>query len=80
MPRSYKNRHSRDVVAEEYEDAAAWCAARGLKGAPGDTLPQTLSARVLASINGDPDAFQARVRDYAYAAAMERTGGNPQDA
>lgn len=58
--------------ADEYESAAAWCAKRGIKGNLGDPLPENLSDDVAEDINADPEAFEERVRDYAYAFAMEK--------
>lgn len=64
---------------EEYEQAAKWCAERGLKGAVGDPLPSPLAVEVCESIDADPEAFQEKVRLHAYALAMERLG-LPEDA
>lgn len=50
----------------EYDSAAEWCAARGIKGEYGDPLPQMLSAVVLEQINADLESFAARVREMAY--------------
>lgn len=67
--------YSRYVIdsADEYESAAEWCARRGILGKPGDRLPDGLSVVALDEINGDPDSFERRVREYAYAVAMEST-------
>jgi hypothetical protein len=54
----------------EYDAAAEWCAKRGIKGNDGDPLPPLLSKNAMAEINYDPDAFQGRIRDTAYALAM----------
>jgi hypothetical protein len=54
-----------------YDEAARWCAERGLSGAPGTKLPETFSAVVLAEIAEHPDEFEERVRGFAYARAME---------
>ena len=64
-----------DVEAEKvawrtYDFCADWCAARGLKGTIGDPLPNLLSGDVLKLINDDPEAFEQRVRQCAYARAM----------
>jgi hypothetical protein len=59
-----------DLMAE-YDSVAAYCAARGIKGENGDSLPIGISAACLAEINYDPEAFQDRVRLTAYARAME---------
>lgn len=57
--------------AVEYDAAAEWCARHGHKGKIGDPLPNLLSTRAQAEIDADPDAFQERVRAFAYAQAME---------
>lgn len=56
----------------EYDGAAEWCARRNLRGEIGDPLPAMLSAPVLNAINYDPEAFQCRVSQMAYALAMLR--------
>jgi len=56
----------------EYDAAADWCAARGLKGTNGDPLPTNLSDAVRDAICDDPEAFEARVRECAYARAMSQ--------
>lgn len=56
----------------EYDAAAKWCAQRGLCGIVGDRLPPAISLDVLKEINHHPDEFEQRVRDTAYAIAMER--------
>ena len=57
----------------EYDAAAEWCAKRGLKGSIGDALPLNMdSDGALRWINSDPEAFQERVRQFAYALAMEK--------
>lgn len=56
----------------EYDSAARWCAIRGIKGELGDKLPELMSPECLEAINYDPEAFQERVRQFAYARAMER--------
>jgi hypothetical protein len=61
--------YSRGLWAE-YDSAADWCAARGLKGVIGDALPTAISSACLIEINADPDAFERRVRECAYARAM----------
>ena len=53
-----------------YDNCAAWCARKGFTGAIGDPLPLNLSTGVLRLINADPEAFQTRVRHFAYALAM----------
>ena len=54
----------------EYDAAAEWCASRGLRGVRGDGLPSLLAATVLRAIDADPEAFEERVRGFAYARAM----------
>lgn len=56
----------------EYERAAAFLAKRGLLGLPGDILPHNISAITMELINADLEAFQARVREHAYAIAMNK--------
>lgn len=56
----------------EYDAAADWCAARGIRGAIKDPLPENLSDRAMELINIDPEAFERRVRDVAYARSMRR--------
>jgi hypothetical protein len=63
----------------EYDHAAADLARRGLKGAIGDPLPNLMSARAVELINDDPEAFETRVRQYAYAQTMEKLN-LPDDA
>lgn len=55
----------------EYDSTAEWCARRKIKGNMGDPLPANLSAECVALICDDPDAFAQRVRETAYALAME---------
>jgi len=67
----------------EYDSAARWCAMRGIKGKIGDRLPDLMSPDgALKYISADPEAFQERIRQFAYAQAMEmreaiRTMRNP---
>lgn len=56
----------------EYDAAADWCAARGLKGDAGDALPANLSVKVMQLINLDQDAFARRVRECGYARSMNK--------
>ena len=58
-------------VWDEYDSAADWCAARNIKGEVGDTLPDSLGSDALGLIDADPEAFQQRVRNCAYARAMK---------
>ena len=55
----------------EYDATANWCAIRGLTGKDGERLPDLLSAAVHNEINLHLEAFQQRIRDCAYAIAME---------
>ena len=54
----------------EYDAAADWCAARGIRGTIKDALPENLSDRALELINADPEAFEHRVREHAYSRSM----------
>lgn len=54
----------------EYDAAADWCAARGIRGTIKDPLPENLSDRAMELINIDPDAFEQRVREHAYFRSM----------
>ena len=56
---------------EEYEQAAAWCAERGIAGNLGDPLPSPLATEVCEAIGADPEAFKECVRRHAYARAMD---------
>jgi hypothetical protein len=61
-------------LCAEYDSAAEWCALRGIKGDWGDPLPPAMAADgALKYINADPEAFQQRVKQFAYAITM--TGG-----
>ena len=57
-------------TCQEYDYAAEWCAKRGIKGKGGDPLPQLLSGECIRWINDDPEAFEQRVKDTAYALSM----------
>lgn len=54
----------------EYDHAADWCAAHGLLGAYGDALPEGLTSRAKELIDLDPEAFERRVREFAYFRSM----------
>ncbi len=58
----------------EYDSAAEWCAKRHSLGREGDPLPDGLSAAVAQEISEHPDDFERRVRQFAYAIAMEKHG------
>ena len=62
-----------DSWGEEYDGAALWCAKRAIKEVHGDPLPPMLSGRVFDEIENDRDAFESRVRGFAYWLAR---GGN----
>jgi hypothetical protein len=64
-------------VWREYDAAAERCARRGIQGdAAAEWCAQRgdLDSRVIEAINEDPEAFATRVRETAYALAMERHG------
>lgn len=55
----------------EYDAAAEYLAQRGLAGDIGDPLPPNMaSSGALKWIQADPEAFQERVRQCAYARSM----------
>lgn len=54
----------------EYDAAAEWCAKRGYSGGNGDPLPTLISSECYYEIQKDPEAFERRVRETAYAIAM----------
>jgi hypothetical protein len=56
----------------EYESVAETMAKRGLKGEINDVLPLLIRDQVVMEILSDPEAFQQRVRVYAYGLAMEK--------
>lgn len=56
----------------EYDACASDMARRGKTGAVGESLPANMSVDAVNLINDDPEAFERRVRDFAYAHAMER--------
>lgn len=56
--------------ADEFEYAAERCATLKVKGTA-DDLPFRLSQGVRDGIESDPDVFQRRVREYAYAHTAE---------
>jgi hypothetical protein len=58
---------------KEYDAAAEWCAKLGYAGRDGDPLPSNMSVESVALINADPESFERRVKDYAYALAMNKT-------
>ena len=57
---------------EEYDEAAFWCAERGLRGVAGDPLPNLLSVAVHNLIQADLEEFQGRVAAHAYGLAMNK--------
>jgi hypothetical protein len=64
--------HTPNYAIQEYEWAAEDLAKKGLKGVVGDPLPLMMSVEAVALINADPDAFEKRVRENAYAIAMNK--------
>lgn len=54
----------------EYDAAADWCAARGIRGSIRDPLPENLSDRAMELISADTEAFERRVREHAYFRSM----------
>ena len=62
----------RAAMWAEYDSAAEWCAKRGLKGIPGDPLPDKMSGACVAEICDHPEAFAERVNGFAYALAMSK--------
>jgi hypothetical protein len=54
----------------EYDACARDLVHKGLTGAIGDPLPNLISAECNDLIQYDPEAFQQRVKDSAYALAM----------
>lgn len=62
--------HIHGGVWLEYDAAADWCAARGIRGTIKDPLPENLSDRASELINADPEAFERRVKEHAYFRSM----------
>lgn len=64
----------------EYDSAAEWCAKRGFKGTVGDPLPCNMETNgALKYIQADPEAFERRVREFAYGLSFrdeEQTQGS----
>lgn len=58
---------------QEYDSAARQLACQGKRGQCGDLLPANMTPEAVQLIADDPEAFERRVRDHAYAIAMERT-------
>lgn len=58
---------------DEYDRAASDLARKGLTGAKGDPLPNLMTPEAVSLINSDPEAFQQRVKGFAYAYAMAST-------
>jgi hypothetical protein len=63
---------SKDMIDEEYESVCDYMASRHKTGKIGDKLPPNISTEVLETINADIEAFQRRIRDWAYMYAMEK--------
>lgn len=66
------DRHEQERLDEEYESVCAYMAKRGLTGKAGDPLPNAISYGCAEIINDDLYAFQKRIREHAYAMAMEK--------
>jgi len=64
-------------VDEEYESVCGYMATRGRTGQAGDALPMGLSRECHDLIECNPECFRRRIRDYAYAMAMERSTVQP---
>lgn len=62
---------AQELIDEEYESVCDYMASCGRLGMPGDKLPMGISVACLSLINQDIYAFQSRIRDCAYAYAME---------
>lgn len=54
----------------EYDNAALDMARKGLAGHCGHPLPANMTPEAVSLINDDPEAFQRRVRQSAYALTM----------
>ncbi len=65
-------------IADEYEQVCEYMARNGCTGKPGDHLPDLLSVEVSEAIHADLYAFQQRIREHAYALAMERAAQKGQ--
>ena len=66
-----------DYVIQEFEWAAEDLARKGLTGKDGDPLPNLMSIQGVEYINDHRDDFQQRIRQCAYALAMNKY--NPQE-
>lgn len=64
-----------DPVWAEYDSAAEYCARRGSVDQWRLKLPNAISLKCMNEINYDQDAFERRVRDFAYATRMEKRQG-----
>jgi hypothetical protein len=60
-----------EIDWNEYDNCAEWCAKRGFAGKIGDPLPTGLSVACFDEIAEHPEEFMERVRDTAYALAMQ---------
>lgn len=61
-----------DYAWQEYEWAAEDLARKEVRGVLGDSLPNYMSVEAVQLINADPEAFERRVRECAYAQAMRK--------
>ncbi len=68
-----------DIMWHEYDNAARDLARKGLKGDIGDPLPLNMCKAACDLIDADPEAFQKRVRAFAYGESMDRLN-LPEDA
>lgn len=59
------------IAWTEYDAVAERLAREGKTGSVGTELPALMNARTIEFINADPEAFESRVRQFAYAVAME---------
>lgn len=63
---------------EEYEMVCEEMAKKGRTGKMGDLLPINMSHAVYEAIHADLYAFQQRIREHAYAFAMEKVAKKGQ--
>ena len=68
----YEKGATMNYAWQEYDWAAEDLARKGLRGLAGDPLPNLMSVEAVELINADPDAFARRVRECAYALAMQK--------
>jgi hypothetical protein len=68
---------SQSDIELAYESCAEWCAKRGLMGAKGEPLPDSLPSEVVEMINTNRRAFKRKVWDRAYVLKMRELGAEP---